>query len=72
MITVIDSAEYPVGKSEQSRSAAHVFVGHGYQVRAAIRAIGVQIERRFAAFAGVPYQDPLSREQWEQLWESEL
>jgi hypothetical protein len=26
------------------------------------------IERRFAEFARVPYQNPLSRQQWEDLW----
>jgi hypothetical protein len=29
------------------------------------------IERRFAEFAGVPYQNSLSRQQWEELWETE-
>ena len=28
-------------------------------------------ERGFAEFARVPYESPLSRQQWEDLWEAE-
>jgi hypothetical protein len=44
----------------------------GYRLRQAMRALYDLIESRFAAFAGVPYEDPLSRQQWEQLWETEI
>jgi len=39
------------------------------QVPKAIHAMGDHVERRFAEFAGVPYQSPVSRRQWETLWE---
>jgi hypothetical protein len=39
------------------------------QVPNAIHAMGDHVERRFAQFAGVPYQSPVSRRQWEALWE---
>jgi hypothetical protein len=29
------------------------------------------VARGFAEFARVPYQNPLSRQQWEELWEAE-
>ena len=50
---------------------AAFFVALGYHVRIEIRALSDLIERRFAEFAGVPYQNPLSRQQWEELWETE-
>jgi hypothetical protein len=40
-------------------------------VRIGTRTVSDLIERRFAEFAGVPYQNPLSRQQWEELWEAE-
>jgi hypothetical protein len=42
----------------------------GYQLRVLIRAVSCKIERHFAAFASVPYDDPLSRQLWEQLLDS--
>ena len=36
-----------------------------------IRHVGDLMERRFAQFAGVPYQTPVCRQQWEELWETE-
>jgi hypothetical protein len=42
-----------------------------YHIRVAMRAIGDRMERRFAIFAGVPYHDPIRRQQWEQLWDTE-
>ena len=50
---------------------AAFFVALGYHVRIGIRTVTDFIERRFAEFADVPYQNPLSRQQWEELWESE-
>jgi hypothetical protein len=39
------------------------------QVPKAIHAMGDHVERRFAEFAGVPYQSRVSRQPWEALWE---
>jgi hypothetical protein len=50
---------------------AAFFVALGYHVRIGIRTVSDLIERRFAEFAGVPHQGPLSRQQWEELWETE-
>jgi hypothetical protein len=50
---------------------AAFFVALGYHVRMGICTVTDLIERRFAEFAGVPYQNPLSRQQWEELWEAE-
>jgi hypothetical protein len=36
-----------------------------------IHAMSDHVERRFAEFAGVPYQSQASRQQWEELWEME-
>lgn len=73
MITIIGPAENPVvvDNRQQSELSTHVFVAIGYHMRMTIRAMSEQMERSFAAFAGVPYEDPLSRQQWEQLWETE-
>ena len=53
------------------QSIAAILLGFGYEVRAVIRAMSDVVERRFADFAAVPYQDSLSRQQWEELWEAE-
>jgi hypothetical protein len=45
-----------------------IHVNIGYQLRVLIRAVSCKIERRFAAFASVPYHDPRNRQLWEQLW----
>ena len=37
----------------------------------AMHAMRDHLERRFAEFAGVPYQAFVSRQQWEELWEME-
>jgi hypothetical protein len=37
----------------------------------AVHAMRDHLERRFAEFAGVPYQAFVSRQQWEELWEME-
>ena len=50
---------------------AAFFVALEYHVRLGIRTVSDLVERRFAEFAGVPYQNPLSRQQWEELWETE-
>ena len=54
-----------------AQSMAAFFVALGRHVRMGIRIVTDLIERRFAGFAGVPYQSPLSRQQWEELWETE-
>jgi hypothetical protein len=53
------------------QSMAAFSVALGYRVRIGTRTVSDLIERRFAEFAGVPYQNPLSRQQWEELWEEE-
>jgi hypothetical protein len=65
MITIIGPAENPivVENRQQSELSTQVFVAIVFHMRMAIRAI----ESSFAAFAGVPYEDPLSRQQWEQM-----
>jgi hypothetical protein len=50
---------------------AALIVALGYHVRMGIRTVIDLMERRFAEFAGVPYQNPLSRQHWEELWETE-
>jgi hypothetical protein len=50
---------------------AATFVALGYHVRIGIRTVSDLIGRRFAEFAGVPYQNPRSRQRWEELWETE-
>jgi hypothetical protein len=41
------------------------------QIRALMHTVGHCIERHFAAFAHVPHETLLTREQWEELWESD-
>jgi hypothetical protein len=43
----------------------------GCQLRAGLRTVSDLLARRLAEFAGVPYQNPLSRREWEELWETE-
>jgi hypothetical protein len=50
---------------------AATFVALGYRVRLGIRTMSDLMERRFWEFAGVPCQNPLSRQQWEELWQAE-
>lgn len=45
------------------------FVAFRCHVPKAIYAMGDEVDRRFAEFAGVPYQSPISRQEWEELWE---
>ena len=47
------------------------FIALAFHVRMGVRRAGGFMERGFAVFAGVPYQSPLSRQQWEELWEAE-
>jgi hypothetical protein len=53
------------------RSMAAVFLALGYHMRIGIRTVSDLLELRFAEFAGVPYQGHLSRQQWDELWETE-
>jgi hypothetical protein len=46
-------------------------VAVGLRLRLGIQTIGDLMERLFAGFAGVPYLNPLGRQQWEELWEME-
>jgi hypothetical protein len=53
------------------QSMAAFFVALGCHARIGIRTVSDLVEVRFAEFAGVPCQSPLSRQQWEELWETE-
>jgi hypothetical protein len=53
------------------QSMAAFFVALGCHVRIGIRTVSDLLELHFAEFAGVPYQNPLSRQQWDELWETE-
>jgi hypothetical protein len=53
------------------RSMTAIFVALGCRVRMGIRSVSDVAERRFAEFADVPYQNPIVRQQWEELWEME-
>jgi hypothetical protein len=48
-----------------------LFVAIEHRVRIGIRTTSELIERRFAQFADVPYQYPVDRQQWEELWETD-
>jgi hypothetical protein len=50
---------------------AAFFVALLCQARIAIHTMRDFMEHRFAEFAGVPYQSPIGRQQWEDLWETE-
>jgi hypothetical protein len=50
---------------------ATLFVALGYHLRIGIFAVSDLMERRFAEFAAVPYESPLSRQRWEELWDAE-
>ena len=44
----------------------------GHRAWAGIRTLSDLLERRFAEFAGVPYEEPFCRREWEDLWETEF
>jgi hypothetical protein len=59
---------------DNSRSVQLVIaflVAVGPNLRLGIRTLGDLMERRFAQFSDIPYQSPLSRQQWEDLWQTE-
>jgi hypothetical protein len=74
MTTMIGPAQYPTAVDSRRRSqyVTTVFGALGCNMRVAMCTMSAEIERRFATFAGVPYQDPVSRQQWEQAWEVDL
>lgn len=73
MSTIIGPTANLVAMDDRSpiQSMAAIFAALGYHVRAGVRTVTDLMERRFAEFAGVPYQNPLSRQQWQELWEAE-
>jgi hypothetical protein len=73
MIAIDSPAEdsVAVDSRRQLQSMTPTFVALVYQLRVLIRAASCKIEHQFATFADVPYHDPLSRQQWEQLWRAE-
>jgi hypothetical protein len=46
-------------------------VAIGYRLGVLISIASSKLERQFATFADVPYHEPRSRQQWEQLWRAE-
>jgi hypothetical protein len=66
------SAEGPSAMATEPHASRPAELNETHHVRLAIRAVSDHMERRFAEFAGVPSQNPLSRQQWEDLWETEL
>jgi hypothetical protein len=60
-----------VDNRQRLQSMTPTFVAVVYQLRVLIRAASCKIEHQFATFADVPYHDPLSRKQWEQLWRAD-
>lgn len=53
------------------QSMAVFVVALGYHLQICARAVGDLTERCFAEFAGVPCVDPLNRQEWEDLWETD-
>jgi hypothetical protein len=70
MIAIFSPAEDSIAvcNERQIQLTKPTLVYIGDQLRALIRAVSSKIERHFAAFASVPYHDPLTRQLWEQLW----
>jgi hypothetical protein len=68
-VSVLNVTEAYESRPVQFMAAS--FAAFGHHVRIGIRTVNDLAERRFAEFAGVPYQDPLGRQQWEELWETE-
>lgn len=60
-----------MGKRRPVQFMAASVVPLGCYGRIGFRTVSDSIERRIAEFAGVPYQNLLSRQQWEELWETE-
>jgi hypothetical protein len=50
---------------------APIFVAFVNHLRVSIQTLGEVLERGFAEFAGLPYHNASSRQQWEELWEAE-
>jgi hypothetical protein len=71
MITMIASYGYPIDKGPDSNFVRQVIVVLKDHIRGTILAMSDRMTSCFATFANVPYQDPLSRQQWEQFWEME-
>jgi hypothetical protein len=73
MISIIERVARPIFVDERRRSRfdTHHFVTLRFDLRSALRDLSNAVERRFAAFAAVPYHDPCSRRQWEQIFETE-
>jgi hypothetical protein len=73
MVTMIEPVQHPIvtDSSRGSQLVTTAFGALGCNMRVAMRTISAELERRFATFAGLPYQDPVSRQQWEQAWEAE-
>jgi hypothetical protein len=70
---MIEPAQYPIVVDPRRRPqfVTTVFGALGCSMRVAMHTMSAEMERRFATFAGLPCQDPVSRQQWEQVWEAE-
>jgi hypothetical protein len=72
MIAILSPAEISIAVCSRLQiQLKPALVNIGYQLRVLIRAASCKIERHFAAFANVPCPDPLSRQEWEQLWKTD-
>lgn len=73
MSTVIAPAVNAIAADNRRRTPllAAFFVALACQMRKAIRTVSDLVERRFAEFAGVPYQNSVDRQQWDDLWETD-
>jgi hypothetical protein len=71
MIAIFSPAKDSVTVDSRRQLMTPTFVALRYRLRVLISAASCKIERQFATFADVPYHDPLSRQQWEQLWRAD-
>lgn len=60
---------HPAARTTESPFVPEILVALGLRIRGRVLALAELVERLFAEFAGVPYADPASRQQWEELWE---
>jgi hypothetical protein len=68
MIAISSPAEDSLAVDSRT---TRIFVAIVNQLGVLSRVATSKIEREFATFANVPYQDRLSRQQWEQQWRAE-
>ncbi|HXP67255.1 MAG TPA: hypothetical protein VN815_17390 [Steroidobacteraceae bacterium] len=74
MIAIAERPVRQIAVDERRRSKIGIrffmaLAGHFF---VAARALIDSLERHFAGFAAVPYHDASDRQQWEQIWETDL